>query len=186
LLTPSEEIQEGAISAEKIMASIFWDNNDWLSGQGRTINGYYYADELRRMLQELARRRRSKLTQGVLLLHDNAPSCDGCCIWLRLWNSSTSPIISGLATFEFLFPKLKTKLHGRALRSNEGVMEAVNEFFEDQNREFKFIRVNKLEHRLAKCNDVESDFIESQTISCVLWLPEVHRAAKNLLINPRN
>jgi hypothetical protein len=28
LLTPSEEIQEGAISAEKIMASIFWDNND--------------------------------------------------------------------------------------------------------------------------------------------------------------
>jgi hypothetical protein len=39
-------------------------------------------------------------------------------------------------------------------------MEAVNEFFEDKNRVFYFEGLNKLEHRWAKCIDVECDFIE--------------------------
>jgi hypothetical protein len=39
-------------------------------------------------------------------------------------------------------------------------MEAVNEFFEGQNREFYFEGLNKLEHRLAKCIDAEGDYIE--------------------------
>jgi hypothetical protein len=34
----------------------------------------------------------------------------------------------------YLFPKLKTKLRGTRFRSNEGVRDSVNEFFEDQNR----------------------------------------------------
>jgi transposase len=42
--------------------------------QDRTINGKYYVDELRRLCQEIARKRRGKLTQGVLFLHDNAPA----------------------------------------------------------------------------------------------------------------
>jgi hypothetical protein len=60
----------------------------------------------------------------------------------------------------YLFPKLKTKLHGRRFGSNEGVMKVVNEFFEVQNREFCFEGLNKLEHRWAKCIDVEGDYIE--------------------------
>jgi hypothetical protein len=52
--------------------------------------------------------------------------------------------------------KLKTKLCGRRFGSNEGVMEAVNDFFQDQNREFDFEGFNKLERR-AKCIDVEGD-----------------------------
>ena len=42
--------------------------------QGRTINGAYYAAELRRLCQEIARKRRGKLTRGVLLLQDNSPA----------------------------------------------------------------------------------------------------------------
>jgi hypothetical protein len=33
----------------------------------------------------------------------------------------------------YLFPQLKTKLRGKRFGSNEGAMEAVNVFFEDQN-----------------------------------------------------
>jgi histone-lysine N-methyltransferase SETMAR len=33
----------------------------------------------------------------------------------------------------YMFPKLKTKLRSRRFGSNEGAMEAVNEFIEDQN-----------------------------------------------------
>ena len=53
------------------MGSIFLDNQgvitrmvDYLE-EGRTINGAYYAEELRG-------KRRGKLTRGVLLLQDNA------------------------------------------------------------------------------------------------------------------
>ena len=41
--------------------------------QARTINGAYYTGELRRLRQEIARKRRGILTRGVLLLQDNAP-----------------------------------------------------------------------------------------------------------------
>ena len=62
-------------SAGKVKASIFWDNQgvimiDYLE-QGRTINSAYYAGKLRRLRQKIARKRRGKLTCGVLLLQDN-------------------------------------------------------------------------------------------------------------------
>ena len=58
------------------MASIFWDSQgiimvDYLA-ESRTINGAYYAEELRRLHQEIVKKRRDKLTQCVLLLQDNA------------------------------------------------------------------------------------------------------------------
>ena len=37
--------------------------------KGRTINGAYYAGS-----QEIERKRRGKLTRGILLLQDNAPA----------------------------------------------------------------------------------------------------------------
>ena len=57
------------------MAFIFWDSQgiiivDYLEDQ--TINGAYYAEELRRLHQEIVKKRRGKLTWGVLLLQDNA------------------------------------------------------------------------------------------------------------------
>ena len=62
--------------AGKVMASIFRDSQrviiiNYLE-QGRTINGAYYAAELRWLLQEIAGKRRGKLTRGVLVLQDNA------------------------------------------------------------------------------------------------------------------
>ena len=60
------------------MTSIFWDCQgiimiDYLE-QVRTINGAYYAGGLRRLRQEIARKRRGKFTCGVLLLQDNVPA----------------------------------------------------------------------------------------------------------------
>ena len=42
--------------------------------QGRTINGAYYTGELRRLSQEIARKRQGKLTRGGLFLQDTAPA----------------------------------------------------------------------------------------------------------------
>ena len=70
-------------SAGKVMASIIWDSQgvimiDYLV-QGRTINGAYYAGEMRQLRQEIARKRLGKLTRGVLLLQENAPCPHDCC-----------------------------------------------------------------------------------------------------------
>ena len=53
-------------SAGKVMASIFWDSQGviviYYFEQGRKIDGAYYAGELRRLRQDIARKRREKLT----------------------------------------------------------------------------------------------------------------------------
>ena len=41
--------------------------------QGETINGEYYASELRQLKDAIKEKRRGKLRAGVLLLQDNAP-----------------------------------------------------------------------------------------------------------------
>ena len=61
-------------SAGKVMASIFWNSqgvimNDYLE-QGRMTKGACYSGELRRLCQEIPRRRREKPTCGVLLLQE--------------------------------------------------------------------------------------------------------------------
>ena len=102
--------------------------------QGSTINGAYYAGELRRIRQEIARKRRGKLTRGVLLLHDNDPAH-------RLQVAMTAATECGFEILPhpphspdnapadfYLFPKLNSHLRGTQYGSNEGVIEAVNEW----------------------------------------------------------
>ena len=62
----------------------------------------------------------------------------------------------------YLFPKLKSHLHGSQYGSNEGVIEAVNEYLGDQDQEkaFNFEGLRKLQQRLAKCIALKGDYIE--------------------------
>ena len=136
--SPPPKIFKRVSSAGKVMASIFWDNwgvimVNYLE-EGRTINGAYYAEELRWLCQEIVRKRRGKLTWGILLLQDNAPAHTSQvaiaavteCGFKVLPHPPYSP---DLAPSEFyLFPNLKTNIHGRNFRSNEGVIDAVNEY----------------------------------------------------------
>jgi histone-lysine N-methyltransferase SETMAR len=144
-------------SEGKMMASIVWYSQeiimiDYLE-HGRTRNGTYYADEFRRLRLEIARKRKGKHTQGVLLLHDNAQAhtplvamaAATVCGFEILSHPRSSPNLV-LSDF-YLFPKLKTNLRGRRFGSNEGVKEVVNEVFQDQNRELCFEGLNKLDHR---------------------------------------
>ena len=56
-------------SAEKVMASIFWDSQGVIMidyrEHGRTISSADYAGELRRLRQEIVRKRQGKLTCSV-------------------------------------------------------------------------------------------------------------------------
>ena len=125
------------------MASIFWDCQgviiiDYLE-QGRTINGAYYAWELRRLRQEITRKGRGKLTCGVLLLQDNAPAHTSQVAMTAATECEfeilPQPAYSDMGPFDFyLFPKLKSHLRGTQYGSNEGVIDAVKEYLGDQER----------------------------------------------------
>ena len=133
--------------------------------QGRTINGGYYAAELRHLRQEIARKRRGKLTRGVLLLQDNAPAHTSQvampaateCGFDALPYSPYSP---DMAPSDFyLFPKLKTNLRGTQFGSKEGVIAAVNEYFEDHEKDVFLEGISKLEQRRTKCIVLKGDYI---------------------------
>ena len=65
-------------SAGKVLASIFWDQDDILLidflPKGQTINTKYYSSLLVQMKDILKEKRRGKVTKGELFLHDNAPA----------------------------------------------------------------------------------------------------------------
>ena len=124
--------------------------------QGRTINRAYYAAEVRRLRQEIARKRRVKLTRGFLLLQDNAPAHRSQvamtyateCVFKVLPHPPYSP---DMAPSDFyLFRKLKSNLRETQFGSNEGVIAALNEYLEDQAKDFYLEGISKLEQRWTK------------------------------------
>ena len=92
--------------------------------EGRTKNGAYYAEELRRLSQEIVRMRRGKMTRGVLLLQDNAPAHTSQVAMVAvteygfkvLPHPPYSPSLT--SSVIYLFPKLKTNLGDRNFRKH--------------------------------------------------------------------
>ena len=121
--------------------------------QGRTINSAYYAGEFRQLRQEITRKRQRKLTRSVVLLQDNAPAHKSQVVMTAATERGfeilpLSPCSPDMAPFDFnLFPKLKFHLRGTQYESNEGVIEAVNEYLGDQTKAFYFEGIRKLEQR---------------------------------------
>ena len=72
--------------------------------EGRTINGAYYAEELRRLLLEIVKKRRGTLTRGVMFLPSNAPAHILKLLWLLRLNA---------ALRSFLIPSLTADLQLR-------------------------------------------------------------------------
>ena len=56
----------------------------------------------------------------------------------------------------YLFPKLKSHLHGTQYGSNKDVIEEVNQYLGDQEG------IRKLEQRWAKCIAMKGDYIQEQ------------------------
>jgi hypothetical protein len=106
----------------KLMANVFWDMHGALlvdfTPRGATLNAGRYQGTLTG-LQEAARRKRpGLLSQGILLLHDNArPHIARTAVnLLNTWHwefLSQPPYRHDLAPSDFhLFPKLKKHLRG--------------------------------------------------------------------------
>ena len=58
----------------------------------------------------------------------------------------------------YLFPKLKSQLRATLYGSNEGVIEAVNEYMGEQEKAY-FEGIRKLEQRWSKCIALKGNYI---------------------------
>jgi len=135
-------------SAGKFLASNFWDQGsilliDYLR-KGQTIKAKYYSSLLVQLKDILKGKRRSKLTKGVLFLHDNAPAHRALATQKKLAyldfqcldHTSYSP---DLAPSDYhLFPGLKKQLKGRHFSSDAEVIATVETWLDGQPSDFFF------------------------------------------------
>ena len=127
-------------SSGKVMLSCIWDCEGM--EKEKTITEEYYSRLLKRLRSELVRRRRGKLRNGVLLLHDNAPAhrarqaietADQCGYDIL----PHPPYSPDLAPSDFfLFPNLKKLIKGRRFEDIKDAISAVEEWFQAQNDTF--------------------------------------------------
>jgi len=157
-------------SSGKVMASVFWDAEgvimiDYLK-KGHTINGEHYANQLRKLRQEIKIKRRGKLRRGVWLLQDNAPvhtaqvavAAAHDCGFRILPHPPYSPDLA--PSDFFLFPNLKSDLRGRRFNSDDDVINAVEDFLEGCDKQWYKDGLMMLEKRWKKCIEVKGDYVE--------------------------
>lgn len=137
-------------SASKLMATIFWDAEgilliDYLPKK-TTMNADYYANLLCQLRDTIKEKRRGKLRSGVLILHDNAPVHTARKTQLAMIKNGFDaidhpPYSPDLAPCDyFLFRLLKKDLRGRRFTTDNEMIAAVEEFFEDKPKDF-FLKV---------------------------------------------
>lgn len=161
---------KSVLSAGKVMATVFWDARgiiyiDYLE-KGRTINGPYYAALLQRLKEEVALKRPHLAKKKILFHQDNAPAHTSAIAMAKIHELHYElvdhpPYSPDLAPCDFhLFPNLKKWLGGKKFASNDEVIASVNEYFEDQDASFYSRGIAALEHRWAKCVELEGDYVE--------------------------
>ena len=138
-------------------------------GRGTTVTSVNYCDMQRNEMRPAIRtKRRGKLSQGVVLLHDIArPHTAHLTIntfqkinWEFLEHPAHSP---DLAPFDFhLFGPLENGLRDRKFADDDDVKEAVNDWLRNQPNFFFFSSgIKKLTDRWAKCFQDKGDYIEN-------------------------
>ena len=128
-----------------------------------TITGVYYADKLHLAIKE---KRRGKLTQVPLLLHDNEPA-------YRSHVGQAATLESGFEEMHHppyspdltpsgyhLFPNLKQHLRGQRFSTDDELKYATEEWLQEQSELFYFTGIEKLRQRYKLCIDKDGDYVE--------------------------
>ncbi|GBM91291.1 Histone-lysine N-methyltransferase SETMAR [Araneus ventricosus] len=150
----------------KIIASVFWDRHDVLSvdfmQRRTTINAVAYGQIPRKLRRAIQNKRRGMLTEGILLLHDNARPHTAAQTRALLnsfgWEVLEPPFSPDLASSDFhLFRHLKHHLGGN---DDEDVKTAVTSWLLEQAASFYEEGIQNLVLRSDNCLNKLGRFVE--------------------------
>ena len=151
-------------------ADCVWDRQgvllvDFMPGN-TTINADAYCATLRRLRKAIQKRRRGKLSRGIVLIHDNARPHTARQTQTLLheefhWDTFDHPPYSpDLAPSDFhLFLKMKEHLAGKHA-DDEDLQHAVVDCLNSQAAVWYEEGINKLVSRYDKCINVQGDYVE--------------------------
>ena len=153
------------------MLTVFWDSRgpilEHYLETGSTVNSERYSDMLINKLKPAIRnKRRGLLSEGVLLLHDNArPHTAAHTIQtlqkLHFEVLEHPPYSPDLAPSDYhLFGPLKDALRGRCFATDQQVKEAVHMWLNAQQKTFFSEGIEKLVQRWTKCIEKQGDYVE--------------------------
>ncbi|KAJ4428302.1 hypothetical protein ANN_24320 [Periplaneta americana] len=134
--------------------------------RGETINRETYCQTLKKLRRAIQNKRRGMLTDGVVLLHDNArphtarntQNLISKFGWEQIDHPPYSPDMAP-SDFHF-FLHLKKFLGGQRFDGDDEVKTAVREWFASQAGEFYNEGIERLVPRLDKCLNNGGDYVE--------------------------
>ncbi|KAJ4430408.1 hypothetical protein ANN_22624 [Periplaneta americana] len=134
--------------------------------KGQTITGAYYRNLLTRLREAIKTKRRGKLSKGILLLNDNAPThsaentvTHAASLGYKILPHS--PYFPDMAPSDFfLFPRIKKPLRGRHFQNDDEVIFEVERFLNSQNADFYNQGLRQVIHRWEKCVALKGDYVE--------------------------
>lgn len=157
-------------SAGKLMATVFWDQAGIIlieyMPKGTTITAATYCNTLKSLRKAIDQKRPGLRHENVLILHDNArvhkaikvQPVLGECNFSELDHPPYSPDLA--PSDFFLFRNLKKHLRGRHFLDDNELKEAVDAYFEDQEKSFFSTGIKSLQDRWRKCIEVSGDYVE--------------------------
>jgi len=150
-----------APSTSKVVATVFWDMRGVLlvefQEHGRTVNASSYCSLLKRLKTAIRTKRKGLLTQGVIVLHDNARPHTACLTLetveqLGLDVLPHPPYSPDLAPSEYhLFGPMKKMLGWQKFASDTEVQSVVSQWLGQQPASFFASGIEKLVDRCDKC-----------------------------------
>lgn len=158
------------LTPRKIMCTVFWDRHgillvDFLS-RGETINANGYCETLRKLRRAIQNKRRGMLTNGIVLIHDNARPHTANKTRQLLQDFSWSqfdhpPYSPDLAPSDFhLFLHLKTFLGAHKFNNDDQLKERVTTWLTTQAATFYEEGIQKLVPRYDKCLQNGGSYVE--------------------------
>ena len=159
---PAKKVKAAICGGRKVMLTFFFDYRGPLLveflGQGMTINAARYCSTLDALKAKIKSKRPGLLTQGVILLHDNArPHLARTTVatmakfrWEILKHPPYSPDMSP-CDFH-VFGPLKKHLKGRRFASDEEVQEEVADWIASRPREFWEQGISSLVKQWSSCS----------------------------------
>ena len=156
-------------SAGIVLTSIIWDQDailliDYLT-KSQTTNEEYYSSLLVQLKDILKEKRRRKLINGVLFLHDNAPAHRALATqkklaYLGFQGLGQQPYSTDLAPSDYhLFPGLKKGFEGRNVRPTRRSLLQRRPGKTDNFLNF-LSGLHKLEQRAKKCIELRGEYVE--------------------------